>query len=103
MAEEILNHSGAYNTYITQPNIKFNDYTKDLNNYYKTLIIDDCDQPRKPIVKITKIGWASVKLEWSMDNVDINGANVVLEFEIEYAALPKSFRKKISLKEELKK
>lgn len=102
MADEILKHPAAYNTYITQPNIRFNDYTNDLNNYYKTLIIDDCDQPRQPIVKITKIGWASIKLEWTMDNIDINGAKPVLEFEIEYAALPKSFRNKISLKQALK-
>lgn len=103
MTNEIMSHPAAYNTYLTQPHIKFNDYTKILNSYYNSLIIDDCDQPREPIIKLTKIGFSTVKFEWKMDDIDINGAKPVLEFEIEYAALPKSFRKKMTLKQALKR
>eukprot|EP01084_Bolivina_argentea_P051453 94644_1 len=103
MINEILKHRSAYNTFITQPNIKFNDFTNNVNNYYNKLLIDDCDQPSAPKVQIIKIGYSTIKIQWKMNHIDIFGAKPVLEFEIEYASLPKSFRHKISLKEALKK
>ena len=103
MVKQILTHKAAYNSFITAPNIKFNDFNEAVEDYYDYLHIDDCDQPRVPILKIMKIGFSSVRIEWKMDPIDINGAKPVQEFIIEYAALPKKFRKKIKLKDALKK
>merc|ERR1712228_263803 len=87
-------HRAAYNSFITAPNIKFNDFNPAANEYYNTLSIDDCDQPQAPNTKIIKIGFSSIAIEWTMNEIDINGAKQVLEFQIEYAVLPKKKRKK---------
>merc|ERR1712228_629403 len=103
MVSEIMAHRAAYNSFITAPNIKFNDFNPAANEYYNTLSIDDCDQPQAPNTKIIKIGFSSIAIEWTMNEIDINGAKQVCEFQIEYAVLPKKFRKKIKLKDALKK
>ena len=91
MMGNILNDNNVCLSMVTQSQIKFKSFDKDLNSFYNELNINDCDQPFCPVLKIDKITSDMVKISWKINKFDERQMEYkpIKHFEIQYASVSK--------------
>ncbi len=66
---------------VTQPQISFENSTDKILQGIRSLEIDDCDVPLAPLVKVTKVTFQTITIEFSMPR--LAKQKPVLEFVVE--------------------
>jgi len=97
----ILNRKGVNLIMATQPKMQFTYEPLVLEKFLKDLEIDDCDQPQPPILKVVKVTFNSVTVEWQMSHPSL--ISKVQDFGIEVGRIRKMEDKKSKSSKKSKK
>eukprot|EP01084_Bolivina_argentea_P127275 225115_1 len=97
LIDDILNYDNISMAMITAPKMQYN--TNQTHNklnklFTNTFKINDCDQPKIMKLLKRKIGSSYITVEYKLHQDDINGAKKILQIELEYVILPKSYSRK---------
>ena len=95
MSEKILKQGATQ--MVTAPKLQFNleKQEKSLNKFVlNAMSINDCDQPRAPLLSIKKKSATQITIEYELHENDRTGPKKIEDIGIEYAILPKSYTMK---------
>eukprot|EP01083_Nonionella_stella_P058481 153131_1 len=94
MIKEVMDQSAT--TLRTAPNMRFDvePHLAALNDTLDHMKVNDCDHPGKMDLKLKKLSFGAIHLEYALHECDIQSPKKIVQIVLEYAPVPKKYTPK---------